>query len=176
MLNNTKESDSSFQCEWKKYTDVIELTFCPEQSSSNLIFRRRLCHYTITCTVKFGGQMTGHYKLLSINLTCICLMVGETGDTQREHTNSTQACCNWGLNPRPSFCEAIVLTTMPLCRFKCFLLICDNRPPDGHSYDWPRDAAFWEHHGQIHHLAPPAQLPHRPVQQTAAHGEHARVR
>lgn len=34
MLNNTKESDSSFQCYWIKYTDVTELAFCPEQSAS----------------------------------------------------------------------------------------------------------------------------------------------
>lgn len=39
-----------------------------------------------------------------------------------------------------------------------------TRPPDGHSYDRPRDPALWEHHGQIYHPAPPAQLPHRPVQ------------
>lgn len=143
-----------------------------------LIFRR-LCHYTITCTMKFGGQMKGHYKLLSINLTCMLLMVG--GNWRHRHresilTRHKMACWNLGLNPQPSFCDAIVLTNTPLCRFKCFLLISDNRPPDGHSYDWPCDAAFREHHGQVHHLAPPAQLPHRPVQQAAAHGEHAGVR
>lgn len=57
-----------------------------------------------------------------------------------------------------------------------FLQLCDNRPPDGHSNDRPRDAALREHHGQIHHPAPPAQLPHRSIQQAAAHREHAGVR
>lgn len=57
--------------------------------------------------------------------------------------------------------------TRLLCTTKSFkphfLLLCDNRPPHGHSDDRPRDAALREHHGQIHHPAPPAQLPHWPV-------------
>lgn len=71
----------------------------------------------------------------------------------------------------PSLCLESTLHLKPTCL--CFK---SNRPADGHTHDGPRDAALRKHHGQIHHPAPLAQLSHRPVQQAAAHGEHAGVR
>lgn len=152
------------------YTVVTKVTFCVEPGTSSLIGKRRRSH-------SISGQTKGHYKLLWMNPTRVRLTLGEL-ETHRQSapTPLKKALSNRGTHPHPSFCEAVEPTTTPPGRFECSLLICDHRPPDGHSYDRPRDAAFREHHGQIHHLAPPAQLPHGPVQQAAADGEHAGVR